>query len=92
MENTKGHTILIVDDEPDILEFLSYNVRKEGYKVFTASNGIEALRLVQQINPSLILLDVMMPKMDGIETCQVIRKDLNMVQPVIAFLTARTED
>jgi len=82
MENTKGHTILIVDDEPDILEFLSYNVRKEGYKVFTASNGIEALRLVQQINPSLILLDVMMPKMDGIETCQVIRKDLNMVQPV----------
>jgi len=92
MENTKGHTILIVDDEPDILEFLSYNVRKEGYKVFTATNGIEALRLVQQINPSLILLDVMMPKMDGIETCQVIRKDLNMVQPVIAFLTARTED
>ena len=92
MENTKGHTILIVDDEPDILEFLSYNVRKEGYKVFTATNGIEALRLVQQINHSLILLDVMMPKMDGIETCQVIRKDLNMVQPVIAFLTARTED
>ncbi|MFZ9657355.1 MAG: response regulator transcription factor [Crocinitomicaceae bacterium] len=92
MENTKGHTILIVDDEPDILEFLSYNIRKEGYKVFTANNGIEALRLVQQINPSLILLDVMMPKMDGIETCQVIRKDLNMVQPIIAFLTARTED
>jgi two-component system alkaline phosphatase synthesis response regulator PhoP len=92
MENTKGHTILIVDDEPDILEFLSYNIRKEGYKVFTASNGMEALRLVQQINPSLILLDVMMPKMDGIETCQVIRKDLNMVQPIIAFLTARTED
>jgi two-component system alkaline phosphatase synthesis response regulator PhoP len=92
MENTKGHTILIVVDEPDILEFLSYNVRKEGYKVFTASNGMEALRLVQQINPSLILLDVMMPKMDGIETCQVIRKDLNMVQPIIAFLTARTED
>jgi two-component system alkaline phosphatase synthesis response regulator PhoP len=54
MENTKGHTILIVDDEPDILEFLSYNVRKEGFKVFTASNGMEALRLVQQINPSLI--------------------------------------
>ena len=92
MEANKGHTILIVDDEPDILEFLSYNVQKEGYKVFTATNGIDALRIVQQINPSLILLDVMMPKMDGIETCQVIRKDLNMVQPVIAFLTARTED
>ncbi len=92
MDKAKGHTILIVDDEPDILEFLTYNVQKEGYKVFTATNGLDALKLVQQIQPSLILLDVMMPKMDGIETCQVIRKDLNMVQPVIAFLTARTED
>ncbi len=92
MENSKGHTILIVDDEPDILEFLSYNIRKEGYKVYVASNGQEALRIVQQINPSLILLDVMMPIMDGIETCQIIRKDLNLNQPIIAFLTARTED
>ena len=92
MENTKGHTILIVDDVPDILEFLSYNIRKEGFKVFVASNGQEALRIVQQINPSLILLDVMMPIMDGIETCQIIRKDLNLTQPIIAFLTARTED
>jgi len=92
MENSKGHTILIVDDEPDILEFLSYNIRKEGYKVYVASNGQEALRIVQQINPSLILLDVMMPVMDGIETCQIIRKDLNLNQPIIAFLTARTED
>jgi two-component system alkaline phosphatase synthesis response regulator PhoP len=57
-----------------------------------ASNGQEALRIVQQINPSLILLDVMMPIMDGIETCQIIRKDLNLTQPIIAFLTARTED
>ena len=77
MQNLKGHTILLVDDEPDILEFLSYNIRKEGYKVFTASNGEEAIKLTQQLNPSLIILDVMMPKMDGIETCQVIRKDLN---------------
>ncbi len=92
MENSKGHTILIVDDEPDILEFLSYNIRKEGFKVYVASNGQEALRIVQQINPSLILLDVMMPIMDGIETCQIIRKDLNLTQPIIAFLTARTED
>ena len=83
---------MIVDDEPDILEFLSYNIRKEGFKVFVASNGQEALRIVQQINPSLILLDVMMPIMDGIETCQIIRKDLNLTQPIIAFLTARTED
>ena len=92
MQNLKGHTILLVDDELDILEFLSYNIRKEGYKVFTASNGEEAIRLTQQLNPSLIILDVMMPKMDGIETCQVIRKDLNLVQPLIAFLTARAED
>jgi two-component system alkaline phosphatase synthesis response regulator PhoP len=92
MQNLKGHTILLVDDEPDILEFLSYNIKKEGYKVFTASNGEEAIRLTQQLNPSLIILDVMMPKMDGIETCQVIRKDLNLVQPIIAFLTARAED
>ncbi|MEY3084279.1 MAG: hypothetical protein RL037_459 [Bacteroidota bacterium] len=92
MENLKGHTILLVDDEADILEFLSYNIRKEGYKVFTASNGEEAIKMTQQISPSLILLDVMMPKMDGIETCQVIRKDLNLSQPIIAFLTSRAED
>jgi len=92
MENLKGHSILIVDDEPDIIEFLSYNIRKEGYKVFTATNGEEAVKLTQQISPSLILLDVMMPKMDGIETCQVIRKDLNLSQPIIAFLTSRSED
>jgi len=92
MENLKGHTILLVDDEVDILEFLSYNIRKEGYKVFTASNGEEAIKMTQQISPSLILLDVMMPKMDGIETCQVIRKDLNLSQPIIAFLTSRAED
>lgn len=92
MENYKGHTLLLVDDEPDILEFLSYNLKKEGFKVFTANNGEEAIRMVQQLSPSLILLDVMMPKMDGIETCQVIRKDLNIVQPIIAFLTSRAED
>lgn len=92
MQNLKGHTILLVDDEQDILEFLSYNIKKEGYKVFTATNGEEAIRLTQQLNPSLIILDVMMPKMDGIETCQFIRKDLNLVQPIIAFLTARSED
>jgi two-component system alkaline phosphatase synthesis response regulator PhoP len=92
MENLKGHTILLIDDEPDILEFLSYNLKKEGFKVFTANNGEEGVKLVQQINPSLILLDIMMPKMDGIETCQIIRKDLNITQPIIAFLTSRAED
>jgi two-component system alkaline phosphatase synthesis response regulator PhoP len=92
MQAIKGHTILIVDDEADILEFLSYNLKKEGYRVFTASDGEQGIRLTQQIQPSLIILDVMMPKMDGIETCQVIRKDLNITQPIIAFLTSRSED
>lgn len=90
--NSKSHTILLVDDEPDILEFLSYNLKKEGYKVITADNGEEAVKVVQMMSPHLILLDVMMPKMDGIETCQVIRKDLNIAQPLIAFLTSRAED
>jgi two-component system alkaline phosphatase synthesis response regulator PhoP len=88
----KGHTILLIDDEQDILDFLSYNLKKEGFKVMTASNGEEGVRLVQQLSPSLILLDVMMPRMDGIETCQIIRKDLNITQPIIAFLTSRAED
>jgi two-component system alkaline phosphatase synthesis response regulator PhoP len=87
--NTK---ILLVDDEPDILEFLSYSLKKEGFKIFTASNGEEGVRMAQQVSPSLILLDVMMPVMDGIETCQIIRKDLNITQPIIAFLTSRAED
>jgi two-component system alkaline phosphatase synthesis response regulator PhoP len=91
-QNTKSHTLLLIDDEPDILEFLSYNLKKEGYKVFTASNGEEGVKMVQQVQPSLILLDVMMPVMDGIEACQVIRKDLNITQPIIAFLTSRSED
>ena len=92
MENLKGHTILLVDDEADILEFLSYNLRKEGFKVFTASEGEEGVRMTQQFQPSLILMDIMMPKMDGIEACQFIRKDLNLQQPIIAFLTSRAED
>jgi two-component system alkaline phosphatase synthesis response regulator PhoP len=92
MDTLKGHTILLVDDEQDILNFLSYNLKKEGYKVFTATNGEEGVKMVQQIHPSLILMDIMMPKMDGIEACQVIRKDLNITQPIIAFLTSRAED
>lgn len=92
MTNLKGHTILLIDDEPDILEFLSYSLKKEGFKIFTASNGEEGVRMTQQVSPSLILLDVMMPVMDGIETCQIIRKDLNISQPIIAFLTSRAED
>ncbi|MBM3165194.1 MAG: response regulator transcription factor [Bacteroidetes bacterium] len=92
METNKGHVILLVDDEQDILEFLSYTLHKEGYMVFTATNGEEAVKKVQEIPPSLILMDVMMPQMDGIEACQIIRKDLSINQPIIAFLTARAED
>ena len=92
MTNLKGHTLLLIDDEPDILEFLSYSLKKEGFKIFTATNGEEGVRMAQQVSPSLILLDVMMPVMDGIETCQIIRKDLNITQPIIAFLTSRAED
>lgn len=92
MENSKGHTILIVDDEPDIIDFLSYTIKKEGYRVFTATNGEEAVAVAKQLSPSLILMDVMMPVMDGIEACQIIRKDLQLNQPIIAFLTARAED
>ena len=89
---SKGHTILLVDDESDILEFLSYNLSKEGYKVYTASNGEDGVKAVKQYNPSLVILDIMMPIMDGIETCQIIRKDTQIIQPIIAFLTSRSED
>jgi two-component system alkaline phosphatase synthesis response regulator PhoP len=85
-------TILFADDDPDILEMISYNLEKEGYTVFTAVNGEEAVELSEKVKPDLILLDVMMPKMDGVQVCEAIRsKDLE-VQPLIAFLTSRAED
>lgn len=86
------HTILLVDDEQDILDFLSYNLKKEGYRVFTANNGLEGIKLAKEVQPSLIILDVMMPQMDGIEACQIIRSDMKQNQPVITFLTSRAED
>ena len=86
------YKILLVDDEPDILEFLSYNLKKEGYIVFTASNGKEALAVAKVENPHLIILDVMMPDMDGIETCREIRAIPELKNVIIAFLTARNED
>jgi len=85
-------TILLVDDEQDILEFVSYNLEKEGYNVSTASSGIEALEAVKKTTPNLILLDVMMPEMDGIETCDRMRKMPELANTMIAFLTARGED
>ena len=85
-------TVLLVDDEADILEFLSYNLRKEGFIVHTADNGEEAIRKAKDLNPALILMDVMMPVMDGIEACQHIRENIQITQPIIAFLTSRSED
>jgi len=86
------YKILIVDDEPDILEFLGYNLRKEGFQIHVASNGKNAIKQAQDIIPHLILLDVMMPEMDGIETCQKMREIPEIKNIIIAFLTARAED
>lgn len=88
----KDTRILLVDDEPDILEILDYNISGEGYKVKRAKNGLEALAKAKEWNPHLVLLDVMMPEMDGIETCELLRKNPNLSQLVIVFLTARSED
>ena len=84
--------ILVVDDEEDILEFLSYNLRAEGYNVIVADNGILAIELAKQQQPSLIILDVQMPDMDGITTCEKIREIPSLKETVVTFLTARSED
>lgn len=91
MEN-KNYKILLVDDEPDVLEFLSYNIIKEGFTVLTASNGKQAIAISERETPHLIILDVMMPEIDGIEVCQMLRKNAKLSHTVIAFLTARGED
>lgn len=90
MENKMD--ILIVDDEQDILDFLEYNLKKEGFTVATASSGNEALKVAVQVKPDLILMDVMMPERDGIETCIELRGMREMQNTIIAFLTARNED
>lgn len=84
--------ILIVDDEADIIEFLSYNLKKEGYQVFSANNGQIAIEKAQNIQPDLIILDIMMPKLDGIEVCTQLRKFEEFRNTSIIFLTAREED
>jgi len=90
--NWNDYRILLVDDEQDILEFLGYNLRSEGFNIFTASNGSEALRVAKEVKPHLVLLDVMMPEMDGIEACEEIRKVPDLKHTLVAFLTARGED
>jgi two-component system alkaline phosphatase synthesis response regulator PhoP len=92
-EMTKSNgRILVVDDEEDILEFISYNLKKEGFEVSTARNGKDAIREAKSFKPDLILLDVMMPEMDGIETCIELRANERFKNTLIAFLTARSED
>lgn len=85
-------TILVVDDEEDILEFVGYNLRNEGYKVLTANNGLQAIDIAEQHIPDLVVLDVMMPDMDGIITCERMRAIPELSHTIITFLTARSED
>lgn len=91
MNRTK-HTILLVDDEDDILEFVGYNLKKEGYNILTSNNGREAINIATAQNPHLILLDVMMPEMDGIETCRELKRIKALESTIIVFFTARNED
>lgn len=88
----KGKKILLIDDEQDILEILSYNLEKEGYQVFTANNGNEGIVKAKEFIPDLILLDVMMPEKDGIETCQEMRQIKELQKTLIVFLSARSEE
>lgn len=85
-------SILIIDDEEDIINLLSYNLEKEGFKVYSALNGIEGIEVATKVHPSLIVLDVMMPEMDGIEVCETIRANPTIGDTKICFLTARNED
>jgi len=85
-------TILLIDDDPDIVQMISYNLKKEGYDVHSAANGEEGLKLATNVKSDLVLLDVMMPKMDGMEVCETIRENKSIEQPIIAFLTSRNED
>ncbi len=91
MENN-SFIILLVDDEEDILDFVGYNLRKEGYTVYTATNGRDAIDLAVKVTPHLVLLDVMMPEMDGVETCREIKRIKSLDDAIIVFFTARSED
>lgn len=90
--NNQEITILLVDDEPDILEIVGYNLAQEGYRIVTACNGKEAVQIAKKEIPQLIIMDVMMPEMDGIEACEKIRQFPELQNTIITFLTARSED
>ncbi len=89
---TSPRKILVADDEPDILEIISYNLTKEGYEVYTAKNGLEAVEKAKTINPDLIILDVMMPKKTGMEACQILRGNPQFQKTLIIFLTAMNDE
>jgi two-component system alkaline phosphatase synthesis response regulator PhoP len=92
MKENNEFKILIADDEPDIIEFVTYNLVKEGYQVSSAKNGSEAIEMAKKIKPHLILLDIMMPELDGVEVCRELRSNPDFNNTVITFLTARSED
>lgn len=86
------YKILVVDDEPDIVELIAYNLKREGYQVYTAANGQEAVTTAKRVMPDLIILDIMMPKMDGIEACRIMRSMPEFKSTFMVFLTARSEE
>ena len=88
----KSQKILIIEDDPDILEFVSFNLRKEGYEVFVAKDGVKGVKMCIQVQPDLVLLDVMMPRMDGVEVCELIRYNPTISNTIVAMLSARGED
>nr|WP_121272296.1 response regulator transcription factor [Pedobacter schmidteae] len=90
--STVKQKILIVDDEPDILELIEYNLKKEGYQVYLAGNGQEGITIAKKVHPDLIILDIMMPKMDGIEACRLMRAIPEFKNTFMVFLTARSEE
>lgn len=90
--SSENFKILLADDEPDILEIISYTLKNDGYEVYTATNGIKAINLAKKIKPHLIILDMMMPEMGGIEACKIIRSDQEIRNTLIVFLSARAED
>ena len=90
--NSSTYKILVVDDDPDIVELLKYNLSSEGYKIKSAANGVQAVSLAKELIPDLTILDIMMPNMDGVETCRQIRSIPPLANKFIIFLTARSEE
>ena len=92
MSRSKTNKILVVDDDSDILELLQYNLEKEGYYVRTSDSGLKAIEIAKIFQPNLVLLDIMMPGIDGVETCRLLRENPDLTNTHILFLTARSEE